>query len=144
MPFTKDNPLQVEFIDGQARQCLTLSELVFLDNEGPNCTFETFIVPIITYSDGGSIPTLLRIFALPYGIYIKAYILHDFVCQTACLTRKEGDALFHRAMKSIDKEIKKEKKIYRRVKRRAIHWAVRIGGGGIWKKRHGKKARKND
>ena len=76
------------------------------------------------YTDGASIPRLLRWYADPFGgPYAAAAVLHDALYRSQLLTRVESDQVFRAAM--IDAGV-----------RRAQAWVlwagVRIGGWMAW------------
>lgn len=131
MPFTENNPIQVEFLDGIAGRCKTLSELIFRDDDyrKKGSTGRIFTVPIGTESDGASTKPFQSLFP-SYGIYLKSAILHDFLYQTGLEKRKFVDNLFRRSMRTQEVGI---------FKRNVMRFAVRSWGWWTWRKRHGKK-----
>ncbi len=49
-------------------------------------------------TDFASVPQLFWFILPPWGKYGKAAIVHDYIYQTHCRTRKEADAIFREAM----------------------------------------------
>lgn len=139
MSFTKNNPIKVEFLDDKPGLIKLLQDIIFVDNEGRNCTYKVFIAPKGMESDGASVPRVFRSAFSVFGFYLKAVILHDFISQKGIPSRKEGDALFKRAMASLDKHSNSRNKLLGWSKRNLMFRAVRAGGWMIWRKRHGKK-----
>ena len=97
-----------------------LEPLVYATPEGQNWTIRVGYV-----SDGHSIPKLLRSLAgSPFATkYPKSAWLHDFLCQTKVITRKEADLLYVRAMKAEGANWFQQKRNYA---------GVRLGVFGNW------------
>ena len=55
-------------------------------------------MPVGFISDIASVPAVLWGWLPSWGKYGKAAVLHDYVYQTHCRTRKEGDKIFREAM----------------------------------------------
>jgi len=55
-------------------------------------------VPADFITDFASIPWVLWAFLPAWGKYGKAAVLHDWLYQTHCKTRKEADDIFYKAM----------------------------------------------
>ncbi len=55
-------------------------------------------VPKGFITDLASTPNFLWWWLPPFGKYTKAAVLHDFIYQTHCKTRKEADEIFKEAM----------------------------------------------
>ena len=78
-------------------------------------------------TDGASVPRVFwRAIGSPFvGDYVCSAIIHDALYMSEAMTRKDADDLFLEMMKV-------EGVSY--WKRYAMYWAVRAGGGFVWKK----------
>ena len=130
MPFKTTEQLQIELHDGVDRRFHTLQELSYHDTIEEGGNGQIYTVPKKTESDGASIPWGLRSIYNPYGVYLKSAVVHDYLYQLGTMPRLKADGVFRRALKS--------QKISW-WKRASMHRAVNLGGGFIWRRRHGKK-----
>jgi len=85
-------------------------------------------VPKGFITDGASIPRIFWRIYLPYGLYIEAAVLHDYLyrTETVNVTRKQSDDLMEEAMIWCKVNI---------VDRKTIHIMVRTFGWSAFKKR---------
>jgi len=83
-------------------------------------------VPADFVTDFASVPSFLWSFLPSWGRYGKASVLHDYIYQTHCRTRKEADDIFLEAMlvSGTNKH-----------KARLMWLGVRLFGFLAWKKR---------
>lgn len=58
-----------------------------------------YIVPRGFSTDLASVPRFLWAIYPPYGKYTSAAVLHDYLCESEWVSRKDGDKLFLEAMK---------------------------------------------
>jgi hypothetical protein len=99
--------------------------LVFEAKDG-----HTFVVPAGFVTDGASVPRLMWALYPPFGDdYEPAAVLHDYLYAHAeafeGLTRRDADDIFLEAMTAAG---------FRASGRRAIYWAVRVGGWKPWRR----------
>jgi len=94
-------------------------------------SFGTVAIPKGFLSDGASIPRIFWNIFSPFGLYLKAALIHDF------LYSKDSDELFKCDRKTADLIFKEA--MYNLgigwVKRNTIYRAVRLGGGFSYKKK---------
>ncbi|MCU7845304.1 MAG: DUF1353 domain-containing protein [Candidatus Thiodiazotropha sp. (ex Monitilora ramsayi)] len=83
-------------------------------------------------TDGASIPRLFwRLIGGPFtGRYVGAALIHDGLYASELLPREVADNIFKAAMLSLNVPAWKASIMF---------WAVRMGGGGVWK-RHTKES----
>ena len=83
-------------------------------------------------TDGASIPRAFwGVIGSPLtGKYVKSAILHDALYASEALPRKQCDELFREMLKAEGVSM---------WRRNTMYWAVRAGGGRVWK-RHTKKS----
>lgn len=63
--------------------------------------WDTFTVPAGFLTDFASVPRAF-VWLLPrYGLYTPAAILHDFLVETATVSRRDPDGLFRRSMREL-------------------------------------------
>lgn len=74
-------------------------------------------------TDFASIPRIFRTLIHGHDRTRKPAVIHDYLYDRAIGTRKEADKIFLEAL---------EESGVSSVKRRAMYWAVRIGGRGSW------------
>lgn len=102
---------------------------------------DTFTVPPGFYTDFASVPRALWSLVAPYGRHTKAAVLHDYLYAErpmvtiahdefgqpllSPITRLDADGIFRRCLREAG---------VGRVKRYAMYWAVRLFGGGVWRK----------
>jgi len=112
MPFTGSDSVVVRQVD---RRWWELREpLTYVGRD------ETFVVPAWTRTDFASIPRLVVWLIPRYGIYTRAAILHDFLCQEEPVSRADADGIFRRALQELGVS----------VPQRWLMWAgVRLGSG---------------
>lgn len=104
--------------DGKA---ILLNDYVYNINGYEITVFKGFI------TDGASIPKSLQCIYSPYGKYIKAAVIHDYLyskINNTGINRKLSDKIFNFIMKETDVNDKTRKKFYN---------AVRIFGATSWK-----------
>lgn len=77
------------------------------------------LVPIGFSSDGASIPWVLRWLYHPFGRYLEAAVIHDFLCVTHNTDSVTAAKVFEEAMEVCDVPW------WRRFK---MYWAVRLFG----------------
>ena len=112
--------LNVDHIPEERRWALT-EDLVYMTRRGDVITvaagFET---------DLATIPRLFWGFFPPGGTYLEAAVVHDYLYAGHHKVRdkKEADLIFREAM--ADLKVPKWK-------RYILYYAVRMGGGGIWR-----------
>ena len=92
MPFL--TPLQGRFQDGPRFFVLT-DELAYVSNAGAQ-----FIVPRGFACDLASVPKWAAAFAAPWNLSAEPGCLHDWLYQTATLSREGADAIFREALLS--------------------------------------------
>jgi len=63
---------------------------------------EPIVVPIGTETDFASVPRPFVWLIPRYGLYTRAAILHDHLCQTEECDRREADRIFREAMNDLD------------------------------------------
>lgn len=83
-------------------------------------------VPAGFRTDFASVPKGLWNLFPKHGLWTKAAVVHDFLYVKNGCTRAEADAIFNEAMSVSGVPD---------WKRRVMFSAVRLGGGGAWKKR---------
>ena len=86
--------------------------LVYLSDAGSGYT-----VPQGFITDLASIPRFLWTVWPPFGKYTSAAVLHDYLCESAWISRKDGDKIFLEAMEHSDVPA---------LKRWCIYLAVRL------------------
>jgi hypothetical protein len=111
MPFLTDN-VSVRQVDDEHWKLL--EDLVYQGNQ------ETFTVPAGFKTDFASVPRLFTWLIPRYGRYTRAAILHDFLCETAPVSRADADGLFRRIMRELDVPF---------LRRWTMWAAVRMGAG---------------
>lgn len=84
---------------------------------------EVITAPKGMKTDFASIPRVFRFFITGHDRTRKAAVIHDYLYHNAIGTRKRADRIFLEAL---------EESGVSSVKRRAMYWAVRIGGRGSW------------
>jgi hypothetical protein len=104
--------------------------LKFLDTDDPKC-FELYkefdykvhnsVERIISIEKGfrtdfASIPRVFRPIVSPLGRHGKAAVLHDFLCASKIVSRKEADELFLEAMEALEVGWLKRQTMYRAVR----------------------------
>ncbi len=62
---------------------------------------ETFTVPAGMSTDLASVPACLTWIAPRYGTYTRAAILHDWLCETKPVSRRDADGIFRRVMEEM-------------------------------------------
>ena len=62
---------------------------------------ESFTVPVGFCTDFASVPTVLVWLIPRYGVYTKAAILHDYLCQERPVNRRDADGIFRRALREL-------------------------------------------
>lgn len=100
------------------------SPLIYEANDG-----KIYTIPKDFVTDGASIPRFFWRIYLPYGKYIEAAVLHDYIYRTPTipLTRKQADKLLEEAMEWCQVNA---------FDRKVIYTGVRIGGWFAYKKRN--------
>jgi hypothetical protein len=91
---------------------------------GKRYSLDKITVPVNFITDFASSPFFIWSLIPPFGKYTKAAVLHDYIYQTHCRTRKEADDIFYEAM------LVSGTKKY---KARLMHWGVRLFGFLAWK-----------
>jgi len=62
---------------------------------------QTFYVPALFETDFASIP-LVFVWLIPrYGVYTKAAILHDYLCESDKIDRADADGIFRRSLREL-------------------------------------------
>ncbi len=74
-------------------------------------------------TDFASVPWVLWSWLPSWGKYGKGAVIHDYIYQTHCRTRKEADAIFYEAMLVGGTKVWKAKLMF---------WGVRIFGFLAW------------
>jgi hypothetical protein len=89
MPFTKDivSVTQVNDVDW------LLNEPLVYDGDQ-----QRFTVPAEFVTDFASVPRIFVWLIPTYGSYTKAAILHDYLCRTGEVTRRDADGIFRRCL----------------------------------------------
>jgi Protein of unknown function (DUF1353) len=82
---------------------------------------ESFTVPAGFRTDFASVPTVFVWLIPRYGVYTKAAILHDFLCEEHPVSRSDADGIFRRALRELGVS----------VLRRWMMWAA-VRAGGHW------------
>jgi hypothetical protein len=62
---------------------------------------QTFEVPIGFVTDFASVPAAFTWLVPRYGVYTKAAVLHDFLCDGALVSRADADGIFRRSMREL-------------------------------------------
>lgn len=62
---------------------------------------ETFEVPVGFTTDFASVPAAFTWLVPRYGAYTKAAVLHDYLCETAVVSRADADGLFRRCLREL-------------------------------------------
>lgn len=88
---TFDTPLVLEFIDGRDWRLVH----AFTYDHG------RFVVPAGFLTDFASVPRFFWRLFPPTGRYGKAAVLHDMLYRTGAVPRREADAIFFDAMRSL-------------------------------------------
>lgn len=83
-------------------------------------------VPVGFETDMASIPRPLWAILPPFGRYMPAAIIHDYLYMTQERSRKQSDKIFKEAMKVLGVSWHR---------RNTMYWAVRAGGWVPWNKR---------
>lgn len=92
------DPLLLEFGDGREWKLIQAFRYWHDDGTLPG---RSFTVPAGFETDFASVPRFFwRVFP-PTGRYGKAAVLHDFLYRTGAVPRREADAIFFDAMKSL-------------------------------------------
>lgn len=112
MPFLQGD-VNVKQID--AKQWQLMEPVVYAGRDKP------FTVPSGFRTDFASVPTVFVWLIPRYGVYTKAAILHDYLCATRPVSRKDADGIFRRALRELGVS----------VLRRWIMWAA-VRAGGHW------------
>lgn len=102
-------------------KCILEADYIYSINGFLITVFRGFI------TDGASIPKSLQCIYSPYGKYIKAAVIHDYLYSkfnNTGINRKLSDKIFNFIMKETDVNDKTRKKFYN---------AVRIFGATSWK-----------
>lgn len=92
-------PLRTEHlqepVDGKWQ--ITINTLTYLSIHG-----KVYRVPIGTYTDIATVPPfpMLRILVPKSGRHSRACVLHDYLCESKTVSRKEADQVFLEAMKA--------------------------------------------
>lgn len=81
--------------------------------------FAGISVPVGTRTDFASVPRAFWSIFPPFGPYMKAAVLHDYLYQSHLLPRKDADKLFLQAMTELQVP---------RSTRTIMYWAVRLFG----------------
>jgi len=89
MPFTKDIVAVTQTSDVDWR----LNEPLIYEGDR-----ETFTVPVEFVTDFASVPRIFVWLVPTYGSYTKAAILHDFLCRTGAVPRRDADGIFRRCL----------------------------------------------
>lgn len=85
---------------------------------------QQFAVPPNFKTDGASVPRVMWHLLPPFGRYLKAAVIHDYLYVTRPVSRKDADGIFRRIMREAG--VSKPK--------RYIMWAaVRVFGWVYWK-----------
>ncbi len=63
---------------------------------------EEFTVHTGFTTDLASVPRIFTWLVPRYGVYTKAAIVHDFLCETKSINRADADGLFRRMMRELD------------------------------------------
>jgi hypothetical protein len=113
-------PLAVESIPGTGLW-RTLRPLVYY--AGEEGSEEVYVVPAGTLTDFGSIPRLAWIIVGPPGDRPAGYVLHDWLYQSAVVSRARADALLREALGVLG---------YPRWRRWLIWSQVRVWGWVAW------------
>lgn len=89
MPFIKDvvSVTQLSEVDWQLNEPLVY--------EGDT---QTFTVPADSVTDFASVPRIFVWLVPTYGSYTKAAVLHDHLCRTRAVRRREADGIFRRCL----------------------------------------------
>ncbi len=74
---------------------MTLAPLAYIAENG-----QRYDIPIFTYTDFASVPKGLRWLISRIGKQSKPSVLHDWLCDSYKVSRKEADKLFLEAMKT--------------------------------------------
>ena len=70
----------------------------FIYHIGSKYSSNFITVPAGFVTDFASSPFFVWSFIPPWGRYSKAAVVHDYIYQTKCRTRKEADDIFYEAM----------------------------------------------
>lgn len=112
MPFSP-GLLSVTEVDNDAINWKLNAPLTYVGRD------HTFIVGQDFETDFATVPRVFVWLIPRYGIYTKAAIVHDFLCQTAPVSRADADGIFRRMLRELGVP----------VIRRWMMWAgVRVGG----------------
>src|SRR5438045_305382 len=63
---------------------------------------QTFEVPVGFVTDFASVPAAFTWLVPRYGVYTKAAVLHDFLCDGALVSRADADGIFRRSMRELE------------------------------------------
>ena len=90
-----NNTVKVEWLEGDAREMLLLTAVVFVDeNRVP------WIAPAGSLIDGASIPRFFwRVIGSPFiGRFRRASVIHDVYCKTKSVPHEVVHKMFYEAM----------------------------------------------
>jgi hypothetical protein len=62
---------------------------------------QTFEVPVGFVTDFASVPAAFTWLVPRYGVYTKAAVLHDFLCDGGLVSRADADGIFRRSMREL-------------------------------------------
>lgn len=109
--------LQVMFLN-DGRRAKLVAPFVLFDSQG-----RKHEVPVDFVTDFASVPRFFWRLIPPWGPYIGAAVVHDWLYATHAMTRQEADAVFLDLMKQLSVAA---------WKRSVMYAAVRAFGRGAW------------
>lgn len=77
------------------------------------------VIPVGFSSDGASVPRFMWSIYPPFGLYLEAAVVHDWLCEHHIVDSKTAAKIFREAMKVCG---------VGKWKRNKMYWAVRLGG----------------
>lgn len=93
---------------------------------------ESFTVPTDFCTDFASVPTVFVWLIPRYGVYTKAAILHDYLCERHPVSRRDADGIFRRALRELGVSVLRRWMMWAAV-RAGGHWSgAGVGQGALW------------